>query len=393
MSAAFLVSACRTPIGRFQGGLSGFAATDLGAIALRGAVAQADVPAEAIEEAIMGMVLPAGAGQAPARQAALKAGLSPQVAALTVNKVCGSGLKAIMLASQAIRCGDADLIVAGGMECMSQAAWVLPRNAPAVGDRTLQDSMMHDGLTCAMSGKGMGIIADDLARREEISRADQDAFSLESHRRAVAARESGLFAEEIVPATVADKAGPRELALDEGPRSDTTLERLAKLKPAFWPDGTVTAGNSSMLSDGAAAAVVASQQAIERHALKPLARILASATSGGAPEDLFTAPIAAIQSAVAKAGLTLADVSLFEINEAFASQLLACTRSLQLPMEKVNVQGGAIALGHPIGASGARVLTTLVHALRRRGERYGVAALCLGGGNAVAMAVENIANE
>jgi acetyl-CoA C-acetyltransferase len=341
----------------------------------------------AVEEVIFGNVLTAGIGQAPARQAGLKGGLSPKVAALTVNKVCGSGLKAVSLAAQGVRCGDVNLVVAGGMESMSQAGWVLPREGPAVGNRPLVDSMLHDGLTCAFSKKPMGEIAEALARRAGISREAQDTFALESHRRAVAAIEAGEFDKEIV-GVPSRRATDNAISRDEGPRADTDLAQLARLKPAFGTDASITAGNSSMISDGAAAVVVASDAVVGRLGKKPLARIVASATSGGEPEDLFTAPVDAVRQVVAKAGRTLDDVGLFEINEAFAVQVLACIRQLEIPVDRVNVHGGAIALGHPIGASGARVLVTLLHALERRNDRIGVAALCLGGGNAVAMLVE-----
>jgi acetyl-CoA C-acetyltransferase len=389
MTEAFILSACRTPIGKFQGALSSLSASDLGAIAVGAAVQRAGVDAASVEEVILGNVLTGGAGQAPARQSALKAGLPPAVAALTVNKVCGSGLKAVMLAAQAVRSGDADTIVAGGMESMSRAGWVLPRTAPALGDRVLIDTLQYDGLTCAHSGRSMGSIADSLAAKAGISRLDQDRYALESHRRAVAAAEAGDFRDEIVPVHLPPgaRAGVEH---DEGPRGDTTLEKLSALRPVFGEHGTVTPGNASMISDGAAALVVASSRVVERSGVQPLARIVASVTVGAEPEDVFIAPVAAIRNLMAKAGRSLAEVDLFELNEAFAAQMLACLGQLEIPAERVNVQGGAISLGHPIGASGARVLVTLVHALRRRGQRLGVAALCLGGGNAVAMLVERV---
>jgi acetyl-CoA C-acetyltransferase len=388
MSDAFILTACRTPIGKFRGALSTLPATDLGAVAVREAVARGGFDAAAIEEVILGNVLAAGVGQAPARQAALHAGLPPTVAALTINKVCGSGLKAVMLAAQAVRCGDASLVVAGGMESMSGAPWLLPREAPALGDRVLIDSMLHDGLVCAFSRESMGEIAEDLAKRAGISRDKQDRVALESHRRAVQAADEGAFADEIVPVTVRGGSNEVVVSRDEGPRRDTDLEKLSKLTSSFQSGGAVTAGNSSMLSDGAAAVVVGSQSMLQRLNQRPLARIVASATVGGPPHELFTAPIEAVRQVVAKAGLTLNDVDLFEINEAFAVQMCVCLRELSLPHGRVNIHGGAIALGHPIGASGARVLVTLLHALKRRGGRIGVAALCLGGGNAVAMLVE-----
>jgi acetyl-CoA C-acetyltransferase len=387
MSDAFLLSACRTPIGKFRGALSALPVTELGATVVREAVRRAGAQPVDVEEVILGNVLSAGVGQAPARQAALRAGLPPQGAALTINKVCGSGLKAVMLAAQAVRCGDLQLAVAGGMESMSRAPLLSPRDVPEGEEQTPVDSMLHDGLTCAFTGHSMGLTADNLARQLTISRDAQDRYALESHRRAIAAADSGAFAEEIV--AVPGRRGPTDLVTqDEGPRRDTSLERLAMLKPTFRADGTVTAGNSSMVSDGAAAVIVASKAAAARLSAQPLARVVASATSGGAPQDVFTAPIDAIRQVLAMAGLTLADIDLFEINEAFAVQMLACINQLGLPVERVNVHGGAIALGHPIGASGARVLVTLLYAMQQREVRRGIAALCLGGGNAVAMLVE-----
>jgi acetyl-CoA C-acetyltransferase len=388
MPDALILSACRTSIGKFRGALSPLAVVDLGAVVVSEAVNRAGVDARDIDEVILGNVLSAGVGQAPARQAALGAGLPPTVAALTVNKVCGSGLKAVMLAAQGVRCGDVELVVAGGMESMSQAGWVLPRDAPAVGDRPLVDSLMHDGLTCPFTRESMGQIADRLAERAGISRDEQDRYALESHRRAVSASEAGAFASEIVSVPVARGSDKTIVARDEGPRGDTTLEKLVQLKPSFRTGGTVTAGNSSMISDGAAAVVVGSEAAAARSGRPPVARIVASATSGGEPQDVFTAPVEAIRRVVAKGNCSLEEIDLFEINEAFAVQMLACVRELRLPPDRVNVHGGAIALGHPIGASGARVLVTLLHALERRGGRLGLAALCLGGGNAVAMLVE-----
>jgi acetyl-CoA C-acetyltransferase len=388
MSDAFILSACRTPIGKFRGLLSNEPATHLGAIVVREAVARAGCDPAEVDEVILGNVLSAGVGQAPARQAALGAGLPPTVVAFTVNKVCGSGLKAVMLAAQAVRCGDAELVVAGGMESMSGAPWLLTRDAPALGDRPLVDSLMHDGLVCAFSRQSMGEIADSLARRRDISRTAQDQFALESHRRAIAARESGAFAVEIVPVTVRRGADELSVTHDEGPRNDSSLDALGRLTPVFRADGTVTAGNSSLISDGAAAVVVTSKAMAARLGRRPLARIVATTTIGTEPSDLFIAPVEAVRRVVAKAGCSLPDIDLFEINEAFAVQMLACLRELGLPDDRVNVHGGAISLGHPIGASGARVLVTLLHALERRDARLGVAALCLGGGNAVAMLVE-----
>jgi acetyl-CoA C-acetyltransferase len=330
----------------------------------------------------------AGAGQAPARQAAVNGGLSPTIPAVTVNKVCGSGLKAVMLAAQAVRAGDAEFVVAGGMESMSRAPWLLEREGPALGERRLTDSMLHDGLVCALSGRSMGDIADGLAAAEGIGRDDQDAFALQSHRRAVAAIEQGGFDGEIVPVLVRRGKETLKIVRDEGPRAESNLEALAGLRPVFRAEGTVTAGNASIISDGAAAVMVASRETAERLGRRPLARIVASTTSGGPAEELFTAPVAAIEKVLVRARLSIEEIDLFEINEAFAVQVLACERGLGVPPDRVNVHGGAIALGHPIGASGARVLVTLLAALQARSARYGVASLCLGGGNAVAMVVE-----
>lgn len=390
MPEAVILSACRTPIGKFRGSLSSVSATDLGACVVREAVARAGVASAEVEEVILGMVLPAGTGQAPARQAALKGGLPATVGALTINKVCGSGLKAVMLAAQAIRAGDADLIVAGGIENMSQTPWLLRREGPTLGDRPLIDSMLHDGLECAFSGQSMGHVADHLARRAGITREAQDQFAVESHRRAVAAVNAGTFRAELVDVSVAVRGGSTIVSVDEGPRADCDLARLSTLRPAFASDGSVTAGNASTISDGASAVVVVSGEVTKRLGRQPLARIVASATAGGPPEDLFTAPVAAIRRVLERGRRSLTDVDLFEINEAFAVQMLACIRGLDLPPERVNVHGGAIALGHPIGASGARVLTTLLFALEQRQLRTGVAALCLGGGNAVAVLVERL---
>jgi acetyl-CoA C-acetyltransferase len=383
-----ILSACRTPMGRLQGTLASLIAAQLGAAAIRAAVERADVAPQAIEEVIMGNVLASGVGQAPARQAALGAGLPDKVAALTVNKVCGSGLKAIMLASQALRAGDSQVIVAGGMESMSHSPYLLARESPKLGDRQLIDSLLHDGLTCAFSCQSMGDIAEALASADGISRADLDRYAAESQRRAIGAQQEGAFADEMVPLTVAGRGGATTVDRDEGPRAESTFEKLSSLPPAFKKTGSVTAGNASMISDGAAAVVIASSEYAAAHGHKPLARMLASATSGGAPADLFLAPVTAVRMAVEKAGLKLADVDLFEINEAFAVQMLACLQRLEVNHDRVNVHGGAIALGHPIGASGARVVATLLHALRRRHQRFGVASLCLGGGNAVAAVFE-----
>ena len=389
---AFILSAARTPIGKFLGGLADLPAPRLGAAAVAEAVKRAGVAPSQVEEVIMGNVVQAGVGQAPARQAALFAGLPDTVAAFAVNKVCGSGLKAVMLAAQAVRAGDAQVLVAGGMESMSNAPFLLPgaRTGYKYGDQKAVDSLVRDGLWCAFENCAMGDSAEYVAAKCGVSRAEQDCFAAQSHRRAAAAWERGDFAAEVVPVTVGSGAKARTVSRDEGIRADTTEDGLGKLRPAFQPDGTVTAGNASQLSDGAAAVVVASAAAAERLGAKPLARIVAYATSGVAPKDIFLAPVSAVRAVLAKAKLTPADIDLFELNEAFAAQMLACAAELGLDEAKVNVNGGAVALGHPIGASGARVLTTLLYALRARRGRYGLASLCLGGGNAVAMVVESL---
>jgi acetyl-CoA C-acetyltransferase len=392
---AFLLSAVRTPIGKFLGELSDLPAPKLGAAAVSESLKRAGVAPAQVDEVVMGNVVQAGVGQAPARQAALFAGLPDTIAAYTVNKVCGSGLKAVMLAAQSIKAGDANVVVAGGMESMSNAPFLLPnvRKGYKYGDQKTVDALIRDGLWCAFEDWPMGDAAEHIATKCSVSRADQDRFSAQSHRRAAAAWERGEFAEEIVPVTLPAGGGrkaPVTVSRDEGVRADTTAESLAKLRPAFKPDGTVTAGNASQLSDGAAAVVVASGAAVERLGAKPLARIVAYATSGVAPKDIFIAPVGAVRMVIEKAKLTLAEIDLFELNEAFASQMLACGKELGLDEAKVNVNGGAVALGHPIGASGTRVLTTLVHALKKRNLRRGLASLCLGGGNAVAMIVERV---
>jgi acetyl-CoA C-acetyltransferase len=390
MNDAVILSACRTPIGKFQGALSTSLATDLGAHVVREAIEKARIEPQKIEEVILGNVLAAGVGQAPARQAALRAGLPVTIAALTINKVCGSGLKAIMLAAQAIRAGDSDVIVAGGMESMSRAPYLLERTGPPLGERKLLDVLLQDGLTCPFSGRSMGQVAEALAKSDGLTREDQDEYAAESHRRAVTAIGKGLFDQEVLPLTIKQRKTEVVVTRDEGPRAETTSEQLARLCPVFDSAGTVTAGNASMISDGAAAVVVASRVFQEAQGLTPLARIVAYATAGTEPGDLFVAPVLAITKALQRAGVAIHDVDLFEINEAFAAQMLACVRRLRIPLEKVNVHGGAIALGHPLGASGARVVTTLLHGLRQRRQRWGVAALCLGGGNAVAAVFERL---
>jgi acetyl-CoA C-acetyltransferase len=392
MPSSFIIAARRTPIGKFLGGLAAVPAPQLAAVAIKAALQDAQVSAAQTDQVILGNVLSAGVGQAPARQAALAAGVPDSVGALTINKVCGSGLMAVMLADQAIRAGDAKLIVAGGMENMSLAPHLLvgARVGWKYGDQKVIDSLQHDGLWCACENVGMGSLADATAAECGVSREDQDALACESHRRAVAAQQAGNFAPEIVAVTVT--SGKREIVVDrdEGPRAECTVADLTKLRPAFGAAGTATAGNASQISDGAAALIVASD-AMARTAKSPVsARIVATANAAGPAKNLFTAPVAAIRKVLDKAQLTVQDIDLFELNEAFASQTLACIRPLGIDPAKVNIHGGAIALGHPIGASGARVLVTLLHGLADRSARYGLAALCLGGGESVAMVVERV---
>jgi acetyl-CoA C-acetyltransferase len=392
MTDAYLIAGARTPIGKFLGSFRSLAAPDLAAIAIRAALHRAGLHLRDVEEVILGMVLPAGVGQAPARQAALKAGLPPTVAALTINKVCGSGLQAVMLAAQAIRLGDAKIIVAGGMENMSRAPYLVPgaREGLKYGDGKLIDSMLSDGLWCAFEDCHMGQHAEFTARTAELTRSDQDRYAQESQQRAARAVATGAFQDEIAAVSITRPGKDLLISADEGPRPDTSLDALSKLTPAFQTDGTVTAGNASMLSDGAAALIVAGREIADRSPAPWKARIVAYHTSGVEPQKLFFAPIDAVREVVRKAGLTLEQIDLFEINEAFAAQMLACINGLHLDPAKVNVHGGAIALGHPIGASGARILVTLLSALKQRQARYGVASLCLGGGNAVAMVVERV---
>ncbi|MCS7161005.1 MAG: thiolase family protein [Gemmatales bacterium] len=387
-----IIAAVRTPIGKFLGALSSLAAVELATFATREVLRRAQLPAALIDEVIFGQVLQAGQGQNPARQVALHSGLPPAGSAFTVNKVCGSGLKAVMLAAQAIRAGDAQVVLAGGMESMSQAPFLLQgvRQHWRYGHQQVHDALLRDGLCCAWENWHMGEAAEYIASKYGITRAQQDAYALESHRRATHAWQQGYFRAETVPVTFTAQGQTRTVAQDEGFRPDTSLEALAKLPPAFHPQGTVTAGNSSMLSDGAAALLVADSRVAERLRVRPLARILAYATSGVAPKDLFIAPVSAIRAVCDQAGFALRNIDLIEINEAFAAQMIACLRELELPADKVNLHGGALALGHPIGASGARVLTTLLYALKQRQLRTGIAALCLGGGNAVAMLLEAI---
>jgi acetyl-CoA C-acetyltransferase len=394
---AVIVSAVRTPIGRYLGGLAPLRATDLGAVAIRAAVERSGIAADEVRDVVMGNVVQGGEGQAPARQAALKGGLPAGASAYTVNMVCGSGLKAVMLATQAIRAGDARVVVAGGMESMSNAPYYLygARQGLRFGDQTLVDGLIRDGLWCAYCDVHMGGHAEYTAKKAGITREMQDEFALGSHRKAVAAQREGRFREEIVPVEVPGRKGPTVVDADEGPRADTSLEVLGKLKPAFGKDApeevtdlTVTAGNASSMNDGASALLVVSEEYARAHGLRVLARITGYATGAVEPRDLFFAPIQAVRNLMERTGTAIGDYDLIEANEAFASQALADGAALGWDWDRVNVNGGAIALGHPIGASGARVLTTLIHAMRDRGARTGLATLCLGGGDAVALSVE-----
>jgi acetyl-CoA C-acetyltransferase len=401
----YIVSAARTPIGKFGGALSAVPATTLGGVAIRAALERAGLEPSTtlLDDVLMGQVLQAGSGQAPARQAALKAGLPDSTSATTINRVCGSGLKAIMLAASEIRAGDADVVVAGGMESMNGAPYLLhgARFGLRLGNKDLVDSTVVDGLWCAIEDCHMGTHAERVAIHDEVARADQDAFALASHQKAVAAMDAGRFDAELAPVTIVDGKG-RETVVgeDENPRRDTTAEALARLKPVFElptgddrgdaTEGTVTAGNAPGITDGAAATVVASERAVERLGLQPLARIVGYAQAEVAPKWLFLAPVEGVRRLLDRIELPIEAFDLIEINEAFAAQTLADGRELGFDWDKVNVNGGAIALGHPIGASGARIVATLLHELVRREGRYGLATLCLGGGGSVAMAVERV---
>jgi len=387
-----ILAGARTGVAKFQGSLAAFKGPELGAFAVKAALTRAKVAPEEVDEVIMGNVLQAGVGQNPARQAALKAGLPPSVAAFTVNKVCGSGLKSVMLAAQAIKAGDANLILAGGMESMSNAPYLMPklRTGARMGHTEAKDAMILDGLWCAMTDQHMGLTGELVAAKYGVARETQDAWAAESHRKAVAAMQSGAFKAEIVPIAVPGKKGDLIVSDDEGPRSDSTVESLAKLRPAFKKDGTVTAGNAPSVNDGAAAALITTEAFARAHGLPIQARILGTATAGLDPEWVLMAPVEAIRKLLVQVGWAAGDVDLWEINEAFAVQLVATMHELKLPADRINVHGGAVALGHPIGASGARVMATLLHALERHGRQRGIAALCLGGGNAIAMAVERV---
>jgi acetyl-CoA C-acetyltransferase len=392
MQQPVILSAVRTPIGKFMGGLSPLSATELGAKVVAEVVRRAGIEPKLVDEAILGNVVQAGLGQNPARQAALRGGLDPRVAAMTINKVCGSGLKAVGLAAQAVTLGESEMVVAGGMESMSNCPYLLKgaRMGFRLGNQEIYDSMIVDGLWDAYENYHMGQTAELVAEKYGISRQEQDQFAVTSHQKALRAIKSCFFGEQIVPVEIPQKKGePVVIKTDESPREDTSMEALGKLKPAFKKDGTVTAGNAPGTNDGAAAVIVTSEQNAARMGKKPMARIVAQAVSGVEPKWVMMAPVEAVEKLLAKTGWDRdKDVDLYELNEAFAVAAIAVARELKLNPEKVNVNGGAVALGHPIGASGARVLVTLLYELQRRGLKRGIAALCLGGGNAVALAVE-----
>lgn len=388
-----ILSAARTPVGKFLGGLMPLGAVELGAIAFKAALQRANVLPADIDEVIMGNVVSAGVGMAPARNAALRAGLPETISCYTVNKVCGSGLQAVMLGAQSIKAGDNRIVLAGGAESMSNAPYLLrrARTGYTYGHGKIEDSLINDGLECCAEKWHMGNAAEHIARRFDISREAMDRYALESHRRAVAAIEAGKFKAEIVPVEIAQKKGPPlVIERDEGPRADSSYEKLAALKPAFDDKGSVTAGNASSLNDGAAAVIVADGATAAARGWKPMARILSYATSGVAPKEIFHAPALAVPEAVKRAGLKMDAIDLFEFNEAFAAQVLANLKVLGTDPARVNIHGGAVAIGHPLGASGTRCLVTLIHALQATGKRYGCVALCLGGGNAVAMVIERL---
>ncbi len=388
---AVIVSAVRTPIGKFSGSLTPFSASDLGAVAIKAAVERAGIEPATIDEVLMGNVVLAGQGQAPARQAAIKSGLPPTVGATTVNKICGSGLKTVMLAAAMIAVGDGDIFVAGGMESMNNGPYLLQnaRFGYRLNNGELVDAMVHDGLWCAFEDHHMGNSAEWIAREYDLKREELDEYAYNSHMKAIEAIDEGRFKDEIVPVEIPQRRGdPLILDTDECPRRDTSMKALARLRPVFQRDGLVTAGNSPGITDGAAATVVMSRAKAEELGLEPLARIVAYDQAAVKPLEIFTAPIFAVQKLLEKTNTSVDDYDLFEVNEAFAAQMLADGRALNLPWEKVNVNGGAIALGHPIGCSGARVLTTLIYALKHRGLKHGLTTLCLGGGEAVAMAIE-----
>ena len=391
MRESVIVSAVRTPTGKFLGSLKDFTAPQLGAIVVREAVRRAGIDPASVDECIMGNVVAAGEGQNPARQAALNGGLHEHVAAMTINKVCGSGLKAVMLAAQGIATGDIDIAVAGGMESMSNTPYLVPRlrEGLRMGNGTLVDAMIQDGLWCAFEQCHMGMSGEHVAEHYKVGRSEQDTYAVESHRKAAHAASQGWFKDEIVPVDIPQKKGaPLAFAHDESVRADTNVETLGALRPAFKKDGSVTAGNAPGVNDGASALVVMAAAKAKDLGLTPMARIVGQATSGLAPKLVLMTPVEAVRKVAKKIGWDLKDVDLFEINEAFSVQMVAVLRELGIAPAKVNVHGGAVALGHPIGASGARVLTTLIYALRRQGKKRGIASLCLGGGNGVALAIE-----
>jgi len=391
MRDTVIVAAVRTPTGKFLGGLKDFKATELGALAVREAVRRTGIDPASVDECIMGNVVSAGAGQAPARQAALNGGLSTSVGALTINKVCGSGLKAVMLATQGIALGDIDIAVAGGMESMSNCPYLLTRvrEGLRMGDGTVIDSMIHDGLWDSFHNMHMGLTGEHVSETYKVTREQQDAYSVDSHRKAAHATKQGWFKDEILPVSIPQKKGdPVVVDKDESIREDTTIESLGRLKPAFKKDGTVTAGNAPGVNDGAAAVVVMGADIAAKLNLTPIARVVGYATAGLEPKLVMMTPVEAVRKLNKKTGWKIEDADLIELNEAFAVQAVAVTRELGLDPARINVQGGAVALGHPIGASGARILTTLLYSLKRQGKKRGIATLCLGGGNGVAMAIE-----
>ncbi|MCL5990814.1 MAG: thiolase family protein [Bacteroidetes bacterium] len=389
--ATVILSAVRTPIGAFMGALSSFSAPKLGAIVISESIKRAGITNEDVNEVIMGNVLSAGVGQAPARQAAIYAGLPVSVPCMTINKVCGSGLKAVMLADQSIKLGDSDVAVAGGMESMSNAPYLLfkARTGYKMGHGELVDSMINDGLWDVYNNFHMGMAGEFCATECNITRQDQDEFAVQSYKRSLDAQKNGYYTDEIIPVIVEDRKGPITVSKDEEPEK-VNFDKVPALKPVFKKDGTVTAANASSIDDGASAVVAASEEKAKSLGKKPMAKIIAYATHAQKPEWFTTAPTEAIKKAVAKAGMKLEDIDLFEVNEAFASVAIVTHRNLNIPIEKINIHGGAIALGHPIGASGARILTTLIYALKRYNKKYGLASLCIGGGEAVAMVIENV---
>ena len=393
MRESVIVSAVRVPTGKFLGALKSLPATELGARVIREAVVRAELDPAEVDECIMGNVVSAGLGQAPARQAAIHGGLPDRVAALTINKVCGSGLKAVMLAAQGIATGDIDVEVAGGMESMSNCPYLLPtaREGMRMGNAEALDAMIHDGLWCSLENWSMGLACEAVVDKYGVTREDQDMFAASSHHKAAQAIRECWFKDEILPIDIPQRRGdPIRLEYDEGVRPDTSADALGKLRPAFKEDGTVTAGNAPGVNDGAAAVVITAAEKATALKLTPMARVVGQAVSGLSPKWILMTPVQAVQKLLSKTGWALADVDLIELNEAFSAQALAVIRELDIDPAKVNVNGGAVALGHPIGASGARILTTLLYALKRRGLKRGIATLCLGGGNGVALAVERI---